>query len=64
MRITWRLPIIAAVMALATACTSGQQAESSVQMPGDPARRNGLEVPPDVWAHPTSQTANAIPPQR
>jgi hypothetical protein len=61
MRITSRLPIIAAVMALATACTPVQQADSSVQLPGDASIRAGLEVPPDVWAHPTAQTASAAP---
>jgi hypothetical protein len=58
MSIASRLLILAAVTALATACTSVQQADSSVQLPGE-MKRTGLEVPPDVWARPAAQTANA-----
>ena len=61
MSIASRLPIAAAVLALAAACTSVQQANSSVQLPGETPKRSGLQVPPDAWAHPTVQTANATP---
>ncbi|CAN5326270.1 hypothetical protein BH10PSE6_BH10PSE6_35240 [soil metagenome] len=54
-----RLLIAAAVAALATACGSVQQADSSVQLPGETPKRTGLEVPPDAWAHPALQTASA-----
>ena len=53
-----RLLILAATTALAAACTSVQQADSSVQLPGE-MKRTGLEVPPDVWARPAAQAANA-----
>jgi hypothetical protein len=62
MSLASRLPIVAVlvslVVTLVTACTSVQQGDSSVQLPGEPSRRTGLEVPPDAWAHPAAQTAN------
>jgi len=61
MTIAARFPIVALLMTLATACTSVQQADSSVQLPGETATRAGLQVPPDAWARPTVQTASAIP---
>jgi hypothetical protein len=63
MGIASRLPIVAAIMALATACTPVQQADSPVQLPGATPKRTGLEVPPDAWAHPAVQTAST-PTQR
>jgi hypothetical protein len=65
MSIASRLPIVAVLVSLVVApvaaCTSPQQADSSVQLPGEPSRRTGLEVPPDAWAHPATQTANVSP---
>jgi len=58
-----RLLIVAAIAACVTACGSDQQASSSVQLPGETPGRPGLQVPPDVWAHPAIQTA-ASPRQR
>jgi len=61
MRTASRLPIAAAVLALAAACTSVQPADSPVQLPGEAAKRTGLQVPPDAWAHPAVQTASPVP---
>jgi hypothetical protein len=55
-----RLVIAAAVMTLATGCGSVQQAESSVQLPGETPKRTGLQVPPDAWAHPAKMQPPAI----
>jgi hypothetical protein len=54
-----RLLIAAAIAAFVTACGSTQQANSSVQRPGEMSGRAGLEVPPDAWAHPAIQTGTS-----
>jgi hypothetical protein len=61
MVLAMRFPVVAVFLALATACTPVQQADSSVQLPGDSGTRAGLEVPPDVWARPALQTAGVSP---
>ena len=50
-----RFLIVAACMTLA-ACSSSSL-EHSVQEPGQTAV-SGLQVPPDVWARPSPQTAS------
>jgi hypothetical protein len=62
MSIASRLPVVAAVLALAAACTSVQQADSPAQLPGEAPKGTRLQVPPDAWAHPAIQTANATTP--
>jgi len=62
MSIAVRLPILALVMAVA-ACSSVQQARSTVDLPGEAPKRPGLQVPPDAWAHPAAQTASAATPR-
>lgn len=59
MRIVLCLPVAAVLLALVSGCSSTEQAQSSVQLPGDAVKRPGLEVPPDAWEHPVAQTANA-----
>ena len=62
MGIACRLLIAGAFVGLA-ACASPQQAASPVQLPGESTKHaNGLQVPPDAWAHPPSQTASVIKP--
>jgi len=63
MSIASRLAVVAAVLALAAACTSVEQADSPAQLPGEAPKSTGLQVPPDASVHPTVQTANATTPR-
>lgn len=57
------LPMIAALLAGCETSGQAQTAEGEVQMPGAHAAVTPLNAPPDEWAGPPRQTAQALEPE-